>query len=394
VAAFRYYQFDYTAYNTTAIMVQEVELLGSAGTDITTTGMTVSACGYHTTGLEPYRAYDNAANQWQHNLNHAHWLRIDLGSGNEQEVLGYNVTGSAQNTYTPTGWNLKGSNDLSAWTTISTVSTSAWAANEVRSFDTIYTPPLQIETGSSVAFFGRGLTEQAFAINSSSAAAFFNPYRDFTIQSGSLFEPKTWLRTFAFEAKSELSIRAGSIATSVTASSFDLQVLGLFQSDTSIAASSATDMRASWIHNAKATVKAKSFVSIAGAYNKDFGIFVSSRSTFSPAQSSTVSSAFSASPKSTGAFAARRLLPSDFSIASASAMLNAFRVQSPAGFSVSTASDSAFSGLFANAGGFASSAYSDALFVGTYQYTAPVEFPDPDAVFYVTTKRNEITVFS
>lgn len=269
-----------------------------------------------------------------------------------------------------------------------------YTAPSASAVDFAWIPTTTISGSSTTAFFGAGVLSADFSLFGSSDAVFYNPYREFAIQSGSLFEPQTWLRTFTFESKSELSIRAGSIATATSSSSVALQVHGIVQAAASVATSSSTDMRAMWIHNVTATVKAKTLNSFAGAYNKDFGIFVSSRSTFAPVPRLTSSTVFSSEPQSTAAFAARRLLLSDFSIASASAMLGEFRVQSPAGFSVSTATDAGFSGQQAMVGGFASSAYSDAAFVGSYQYTTPVELPEPDAVFYVTAPRREIVAVS
>jgi hypothetical protein len=73
------------------------------------------------------RAFDgNSATQWFH-PGVGGWLEYDLGAGNAQVVTRYTVTSSNDLTpRDPKGWQLQGSNDGSAWTTLDTESNQAF----------------------------------------------------------------------------------------------------------------------------------------------------------------------------------------------------------------------------------------------------------------------------
>lgn len=132
--AYRYYKFTFASGNNTSIMIKEIELRGADGLDFTTSGMTVTADGYYAAGYEPNKAYDNTASQWQYNAAYPHWHQIDLGVGNAKEIKTYVITGSDQNTYTPTNWVLYGSNDAVNYTQLASVTGLSWTAGEVKNF--------------------------------------------------------------------------------------------------------------------------------------------------------------------------------------------------------------------------------------------------------------------
>lgn len=215
MAAFRYYRFNFTAGSSTSIMVEEVELIGAGGTDLTSPGMAVSADGYHNGTLIPAYAFDNShSTQWQYNVPYPHWLKVDLGAGNEQEVLRYRISGSSQTAYCPTAWTFQGSNDDSSWTTLSTVSGQSWVYPDTKTFSTPYdtvsafsissgaavstyiqaaaTGETTIAAGSTVDFSASWLHRVEARISSSTDARFagaFNKDFAFVIRGKSTFNP-------------------------------------------------------------------------------------------------------------------------------------------------------------------------------------------------------------
>ena len=137
MAAFRYYQFTFTAGNATAIMVAEVELIGLAtGVDVTSPATTVTADGQYSAARSyTYTvANDGTTNGWQYNAVYPHWLRFDLGAYGACEINGYTLQADPQNTYAPTAWTLYGSNDASNWIQIDSQTGQSFAASEIKAY--------------------------------------------------------------------------------------------------------------------------------------------------------------------------------------------------------------------------------------------------------------------
>jgi hypothetical protein len=104
-----------------------------------------AAASSNQAGKEPHKAFDNDVNgggveytAWRGNSTDD-WLRLDFGSGNAYIVGTYSIKAwgwSFGYASTVQQWLLQGSNDLSTWDTLDTVSgQTGWAANEVRTFE-------------------------------------------------------------------------------------------------------------------------------------------------------------------------------------------------------------------------------------------------------------------
>lgn len=150
MAAYRYYKLNATeGASGSVFMINEIELYPwiTAGSDLTTSGMTVTDNQNYGAGYEGSKAFNNTfstgpGNRWQMNgTSYPIWVKIDLGSGNAQSVCSYMVM-CDDASYYPKTWTLEGSNDDSSWTTISTVTgQTGWATGERRYFvcDFLYT---------------------------------------------------------------------------------------------------------------------------------------------------------------------------------------------------------------------------------------------------------------
>lgn len=143
MAAFRYYKFDFTSGNGTAIIFGEIELFSDnpGVSDFTTPSMTVTGDGQYDANRAPDRLFDDGTKSsyfWQYNAAYPHWVKIDLGVGVAYECRSYKMTDGGQPTYAPSAWTLKGSNDNTNWTTIDTRSAQSFTAGQTKSYSTIY----------------------------------------------------------------------------------------------------------------------------------------------------------------------------------------------------------------------------------------------------------------
>lgn len=149
MAAYRYYKLNCTVSASSGVfMINEIELYlglsGAPGSDITTPSMTVTDNQNYGVGHEGAKAFNNSftigdGSRWQMNgQSYPIWVKIDLGSGNTQEVLSHMVMADDP-TYAPQDWTLQGSNDDSTWTTVATVtSQTGWGAGERRVFNNTF----------------------------------------------------------------------------------------------------------------------------------------------------------------------------------------------------------------------------------------------------------------
>jgi len=137
MAAYRYYKFDFTAAPTNYLYLGELELIGSYGVDVTAPGMTVTKSSEYSTYYAT-NAIDNViTNRWQvNNVAPPWWWKVDLGAGNDVEVIAYNL--SVTNiSYYASAWTLSGSTDDTNWTVIDTRSgVTSWVANTFKSYPT------------------------------------------------------------------------------------------------------------------------------------------------------------------------------------------------------------------------------------------------------------------
>lgn len=152
MATYRYFKLNCTAsVSAFAFMINEIELYETPSNvrsgDITTSGMTVTDNQNYGAGYEGSKVFNNsfslgAGNRWQMNgQSYPIWVKIDLGSGNEKEVLSYSVMAD-DGSYPPKDWTLQGSDDDSSWTTISTVTDqTGWGTGETRIYavDNLFT---------------------------------------------------------------------------------------------------------------------------------------------------------------------------------------------------------------------------------------------------------------
>lgn len=120
MAAFRYWKWDFTGGNNTAIMVGTLGLF-IGGVDLCI-GKTVTANG--ATHFPVANVVDNAVSQWQNNQPYPHWAKIDLGAAYEPQY--YVVQGGGDPTFCPTAWTLSASNDGTTWVVLDTQTAQTW----------------------------------------------------------------------------------------------------------------------------------------------------------------------------------------------------------------------------------------------------------------------------
>jgi hypothetical protein len=99
-----------------------------------TTGGTASALGENGPNETAAKAFDDSAStKWLHFTGSATWLKYDLGSGVTKLVTKYALTSANDDdTRDPKNWELQGSNDNSAWTTVDTVTNETFASRGLR----------------------------------------------------------------------------------------------------------------------------------------------------------------------------------------------------------------------------------------------------------------------
>ncbi len=107
-----------------------------------TTGGTASALGENLPNEGAAKAFDDdAGSKWLHFTGSATWLKYDLGSGVSALVRKYALTSANDDdTRDPKDWELQGSNDDSAWTTVDTVTGETFASRGLRKEFTCDTP--------------------------------------------------------------------------------------------------------------------------------------------------------------------------------------------------------------------------------------------------------------
>lgn len=107
--------------------------LETYGTELTTGG-TASALGENGPNETAAKAFDDdAGTKWLHFTGSATWLKYDLGSGVTKLVTKYALTSANDDdTRDPKDWELQGSNDNSAWTTVDTVTGETFASRGLR----------------------------------------------------------------------------------------------------------------------------------------------------------------------------------------------------------------------------------------------------------------------
>jgi len=99
-----------------------------------TTGGTSSALGQNAPTEGHAQAFDDSADtKWLHFTGSATWLKYDFGSGVTHRVVKYAITSANDDaTRDPKNWELQGSNDDSAWTTVDTVTGETFASRKLR----------------------------------------------------------------------------------------------------------------------------------------------------------------------------------------------------------------------------------------------------------------------
>ena len=120
MTAYRYWKWNFTGGNNTAIMVGTLSLF-VGGVDVCL-GKSVSADG--ASHYPVANVVDNAVSQWQHNAAYPHFATIDLGAAYDPSY--YIVQGGGDPTFCPTAWTLSGSNDGSTWFLLDTQTAQTW----------------------------------------------------------------------------------------------------------------------------------------------------------------------------------------------------------------------------------------------------------------------------
>lgn len=107
-----------------------------------TTGGTASALGENAPNETAAKAFDDdSATKWLHFTGSATWLKYDFGSGVAWLVTKYAITSANDDdTRDPKDFELQGSNDNSAWTTVDTVTGETFASRGLRKEFTCDTP--------------------------------------------------------------------------------------------------------------------------------------------------------------------------------------------------------------------------------------------------------------
>lgn len=107
-----------------------------------TTGGTASALGENSPNETAAKAFDDdSGTKWLHFTGSATWLKYDLGSGVTKLVTKYALTSANDDdTRDPKDWELQGSNDNSAWTTVDTITGETFASRGLRKEYTCDTP--------------------------------------------------------------------------------------------------------------------------------------------------------------------------------------------------------------------------------------------------------------
>ena len=131
-AAYQEKTYNYT--NTNAIV--GVNRAPSTSASLTTPSPYVISCSSNHSSFPCWLAFDgNYTTQWITNGSPTGWIKIDRADGNEAKVSKLVIRASDTNR-APNDFTLKGSNDDTNWTTISTqTDQSSWAAGELRYFD-------------------------------------------------------------------------------------------------------------------------------------------------------------------------------------------------------------------------------------------------------------------
>ena len=97
-----------------------------------------SADGEYSAAYAAYKAFNGnfTSDNWDYSGgSYPHWLKIDLGSGNEKIITAYSLTEAGSTTYSPTAWTFDGSNNDSDWTTLDTVSAFSGASGLTTRFE-------------------------------------------------------------------------------------------------------------------------------------------------------------------------------------------------------------------------------------------------------------------
>ena len=122
--AFRYYKLQFTAGNSTAIMVDEVEMYVGATNVALNVPVVVDGTypSFQTSWINNGGAWGQ---QWQYNAPYPHFAQFDLGAS--KALDSYRLRVATQLAYNPTAWTLYGSNDTVTWYVIDARSGVTWS---------------------------------------------------------------------------------------------------------------------------------------------------------------------------------------------------------------------------------------------------------------------------
>ena len=148
--AYRYFRCNVTQNNGNAYLscVEFQVMVGASSYPTTIGNMTsntapsplVASASTTAAGDDPWHAFNNVLTgvKWQTNSVQTGWLKIDLGSGNEQVATAFkytNQSGGDAAARAPNDFTFEGSNNDSDWDVLYTVTdATGWGQNETRTY--------------------------------------------------------------------------------------------------------------------------------------------------------------------------------------------------------------------------------------------------------------------
>lgn len=251
-------------------------------------------------------------------------------------------------------------------------------------------PTVNIQTGTTVAFFGKVDKITDFAGTSSTSVYFEHPYRAFEIPTSTDASFVTWQRAFAIDTSTTPVFHYGfrtSISTGTTAA---IDGIAALQATTAIAGT--TDLAVAWrsFNDAKYVSAGIARATFAKIDNQPRRAVFFTDSKFAPTPRSVVSSAaasFSSSqfsPRPTSAF------QSAFSAQGSSAVSGFSAYGLRAAFASPNSTTVSFSGLNTHARAFSGQGTTTGAFASSYVANTPYQMPDYDAMLYVRPKHKDI----
>lgn len=251
-------------------------------------------------------------------------------------------------------------------------------------------PTVYINCRSTISFYGRGLAESVFSLAGSSSVVAEQPYRAFSITSGSVLTASTWLRDLQISTGSVLNIRSGTAFSIPAGTSFGLVALSLAPAKSNIDSSSDFHATSASLFRSATSISTKTKTSLKGGYNAMTRAVISGRSIVRADYSTLSKSVFLSGASSSPVFVSNLARLTSYAIGSSSFVSPKASVVKPAEAHPYGGSSISFSGIGAKQSAFSLSGHAALQFYSNYT-TTPL--PDTEFEDVVFVKTAPISVF-